>query len=129
MVTKSFRLSSKEVAFIQSYKELKNFDFESQVIHEAILCLQKRTKKQMVFQTANDLKSKSKNMEFLIAGKLSNPKYDQVFLDEYQTIYKEEGMSLKDYVESILEWDLDTLLTTDDYCITKNNTNEGNVLQ
>lgn len=122
MVSKSFRLSSEEVKFVLAYKKLKDFDFESQVIHEAIKCLQNRTKKQMVFSTANDLKSKSKNVEFLIAGKLSNPKYEQQLLGEYQLIYKEKGMSLKDFVESVLEWDLDKLLTTDDYCITKNNT-------
>ena len=129
MVSKSFRLSSKEVEFIQAYKKLKDFDFESEVIREALKCLMSRTKKQMVFETAADLKSKSRNVEFLIAGKLSNPKYDQSLLTEYQYLYKEEGMSLKDYVESVLTWDLDKLLTTDDYCITKNNTKEGNVLQ
>ena len=129
MVSKSFRLSSEEVEFIQSYKKLKDFDFESQVIHEALKCLKSVTKKQMVFQTADDLKSKSKNVEFLIAGKLSNPKYEQQLLEEYQLIYKEEGMSLKNYVESVLEWDLDKLLTTDEYCITKNNTNKGDVIQ
>lgn len=129
MVSKSFRLSSEEVDFIQSYKKLKDFDFESQVIHEALKCLKNRTKKQMVFETASDLKNKSKNVEFLIAGKLSNPNYDQSLLNDYQEIYKEDGMSLKDYVESVLEWDLDKLLTTDEYCITKNNTNGDNVLQ
>lgn len=117
MVTKSFRLSSKEVEFIQSYKKLKDFDFESDVIREAIKCLQNRTKKQMVFETASDLKNKSKNVEFLIAGKLSNPKYDQLLLEEYQEVYKEDGMSLKDFVESVLEWDLDKLLTTDEYVL------------
>ena len=122
MVTKSFRLSSEEVEFIQSYKKLKDFDFESDVIREAIKCLKSRTKKQMVFETAADLKNKSKNVEFLIAGKLSNPKYDQMLLEEYQEVYKEDGMSLKDFVESVLEWDLDTLLTTDGYVLQKNNT-------
>ena len=129
MVSKSFRLSSEEVEFIQSYKKLKDFDFESDVIREAIKCLKNRTKKQMVFETANDLGNKSKNVEFLIAGKLSNPKYDQLLLIEYQDVYKEEGMSLKDFVESVLEWDLDKLLTTDEYCITKGNTNKEDVLQ
>jgi len=118
MVTKSFRLSSEEVDFIQSYKKLKDFDFESDVIREAIKCLKSRTKKQMVFETAADLKSKSKNVEFLIAGKLSNPKYDWRLLEEYQEYHKDRGMSLKDYVESVLKWDLDKLLTTDEYCIT-----------
>ena len=129
MVTKSFRLSSEEVEFIQSYKKLKDFDFESDVIREAIKCLKSRTKKQMVFETASDLKSKSKNVEYLIAGKLSNSKYDQMLLVEYQDVYKDEGMSLKDFVESVLEWDLDKLLTTDEYCITKNNTKEEDVIQ
>ncbi len=129
MVTKSFRLSSKEVEFIQAYKKLKDFDFESQVIHEAIKCLMGRTKKQMVFETAADIMNKSKNVEFLIAGKLSNPKYDSQLLNDYQDIFKENGMSLKDYVESVLSWDLEKLLNSDDYCITKNNTNGGNVLQ
>ena len=118
MVSKSFRLSSEEVEFIQAYKKLKSFDFESDVIREAIKCLQSRTKKQMVFETAADLKSKSKNVEFLIAGKLSNPKYDQMLLNEYQEIYKEDGFSLKDYIVNVLKWDLDKLLTTDEYCIT-----------
>ncbi len=129
MVTKSFRLSTLEVEFIQSYKKLKDFDFESDVIREAIKCLKNRTQKQMVFETASDLKNKSKNVEFLIAGKLSNPKYDQLLLEEYQEVYKEDGMSLKDFVESVLEWDLDKLLTTDEYCITKSNTNKEDVLQ
>lgn len=129
MVTKSFRLSSEEVEFIQSYKKLKDFDFESDVIREAIKCLKSMTKKQMVFETAADLKSKSKNVEFLIAGKLSNPKYDPQLLDDYQEIFKGNGMSLKDYVETALSWDLDKLLTTDEYCITKNNTNGDDVLQ
>ena len=129
MVTKSFRLSTEEVEFIQSYKKLKDFDFESDVIREAIKCLKNRTKKQMVFETASDLKSKSKNVEYLIAGKLSNSKFDQMLLKEYQEVYKDEGMSLKDFVESVLEWDLDKLLTTDEYCITKGNTNKENVLQ
>ena len=129
MVSKSFRLSSEEVEFIQSYKKLKDFDFESDVIREAIKCLKARTKKQMVFETAGDLKNKSKNVEFLIAGKLSNPKYDQLLLQEYQDVYKEDGMSLKNFVESVLEWDLDKLLTTDEYCITKGKTNKEFVLQ
>lgn len=129
MVSKSFRLSSKEVEFIQSYKELKGFDFESEVIREAIKCLKNRTKKQMVFETASDLKNKSKNVEFLIAGKLSNPKYDQLLIREYQNIYKKDGYSLKDYINNVLKWDLDKLLTTDKYCITKNNTNGDDVLQ
>ena len=129
MVTKSFRLSSKEVEFIQSYKKLKSFDFESDVIREALKCLKTRTKKQMVFETADDLKSKSKNVEYLIAGKLSDPKYDQLLIREYSDIYKEDGYSLKDYIKILLKWDLDKLLTTDEYCITKNNTNEGDVLQ
>ena len=129
MVSKSFRLSSEEVEFIISYKKLKDFDFESDVIREAIKCLKARTKKQMVFETAGDLKNKSKNVEFLIAGKLSNPKYDQLLLQEYQDVYKEDGMSLKNFVESVLEWDLDKLLTTDEYCITKGKTNKENVLQ
>ncbi len=122
MVTKSFRLNSKEVEFIQSYKKLKDFDFESDVIHEALKCLIGRTKKQMVFETASDLKSKSKNVEYLIAGKLSNSKFDQMLLKEYQEVYKDEGMSLKDFVESVLEWDLDKLLTTDEYVLQINNT-------
>ena len=129
MVSKSFRLSSEEVEFIQSYKKLKDFDFESDVIREAIKCLKSRTKKQMVFESAGDLKNKSKNVEFLIAGKLSNPKYDQLLLIEYQDVYKEDGMSLKDFVESVLEWDLDKLLTTDEYCITNGKTNKEDVLQ
>ncbi len=122
MVTKSFRLSTEEVEFIQSYKKLKDFDFESDVIREAIKCLKNRTKKQMVFETASDLKNKSKNVEYLIAGKLSNPKYDQMLLKEYQLLFKDDGMSLKDFVESVLEWDLDKLLTTDEYVLQINNT-------
>jgi len=129
MVTKSFRLSSKEVEFVQAYKKLKDFDFESDVIHAALKYLEDATKNKMVFQTALDLKSKSKNVEYLIAGKLSNPNYDPLLLTEYQDIYKEEGMSLKDYVESVLEWDVEKLLNTDVYCITENNTNKENVLQ
>ncbi len=122
MVTKSFRLSTEEVEFIQSYKKLKDFNFESDVIREAIKCLKSRTQKQMVFETASDLKNKSKNVEFLIAGKLSNPRYDQLVLQEYIDIYKDNGTSLKDYIVSVLEWDLDKLLTTDEYVLQINNT-------
>lgn len=129
MVTKSFRLSKEEVEFVQSYQKLKDFKFESDVIHLALKCLKNRTQKQMVFQTAGNLKSKSKNMEYLIAGKLSNPKYDQHYIKEYSDLYKGDGYSLKDYVENVLLWDLEKLLGSDDYCITKNNTNEGDVLQ
>lgn len=129
MVSKSFRLSSEEVDFIQSYKKLKDFDFESDVIREAIKCLKNRTQKQMVFETASDLKNKSKNVEFLIAGKLSHPKYDPILLEEYQEVHKEDGLSLKDFIEVILEWDLDKLLTTDEYCMTNGTTNGDDVLQ
>ena len=129
MVTKSFRLSSKEVEFVQAFKKLKDFSFESDVIHAALKCLKNNAQKQMVFTTANDLKNKSKNLEYLIAGKLSHPNYDSLLLREYTDVYKEDGYSLKDYVESVLGWDLDKLLSTDEYCITKNNINKENVLQ
>ena len=129
MVSKSFRLSSKEVEFIQAFMKLKDFSFETEVIHAALICLKNNTEKKILSSADSIWKKHSKNVEFLIAGKLSNPKYDPLLLQEYQGIHKDSGYSLKDFVELILEWDLDKFLNSDEYCITNRKTNKEDVLQ